>query len=63
MRRETDRIVSEQFKNAETQILQLLIKEYDIPEGRKVRSCPNSIWLLFHDNSPDGKPKIQYLIM
>ena len=50
MRRETERIVSEQFKNAETQILQLLIKEYGIPEGRKVRSCPNSIWLLFHDN-------------
>ena len=35
MRRETERMFSEQFKNVENQIPQDVIKEYDIPEGRK----------------------------
>ena len=62
MRRETDRIVSEQFKNAETQILQLLIKEYYIPEGRK-EVVPTVYGYYSMIIGPDGKPKIQYLIM
>lgn len=50
MRRETERIFSAQFQNVDNQILKDRIKEYDIPEVRKVRSCPNSVWLLLHDN-------------
>ena len=36
MRRETERIFSEQFKNIENKVPKDLIKEYDTPEGEKL---------------------------
>ena len=59
MRRETERIFSEQFQNVENQILKDLIKEYDIPEVRKVREVGPIVYGYSMTIGPDGKPNIQ----
>ena len=59
MRRETERIFSEQFKNIENKVPKDLIKEYDTPEGGKVREFGPIVYGYSMTIGPDGKPKIQ----
>jgi HSP20 family protein len=59
MRKETERIFSEQFKNIENRVPKDLIKEYDTPEGGKVREVGPIVYGYSMTIGPDGKPKIQ----
>src|SRR5215210_7947553 len=59
MRRETERIFSEQFKNIENKVPTSLIKEYETPEGGKVREIGPIVYGYSMTIGPDGKPKIR----
>ena len=59
MRRETERMFSEQFKNIENQVPKDLIKEYETPEGGKVREVGPIVYGYSMTIGPDGKPKIR----
>src|ERR671913_1437906 len=59
MRRETERIFSEQFKNIENKVPKDLIKEYETPEGGKVREVGPIVYGYSMTIGPDGKPKIR----
>ena len=59
MRKETERIFSEQFKNIENKVPKDLIKEYDTPEGGKIREVGPIVYGYSMTIGPDGKPKIQ----
>jgi HSP20 family protein len=59
MRRETERMFSEQFKNIENQVPKDLIKEYETPEGGKVRQVGPIVYGYSMTIGPDGKPKIR----
>src|SRR5829696_5243033 len=59
MRKETERIFSEQFKNIENRVPKDLIKEYDTPEGGKVREVGPIVYGYSMTIGPDGKPKIR----
>ena len=59
MRRETERIFSEQFKNIENKVPKDLIKEYDTPEGGKVREVGPIVYGYSMTIGPDGKPNIR----
>src|SRR5215210_9166220 len=59
MRRETERIFSEQFKNIENKVPKDLIKEYDTLEGGKVREIGPIVYGYSMTIGSDGKPKIR----
>jgi len=59
MRREMSRTFSEQFKNIENKVPKDLIKEYDTPEGGKVREVGPIVYGYSMTIGPDGKPNIQ----
>jgi HSP20 family protein len=59
MRREMSRTFSEQFKNIENKVPKDLIKEYETPEGAKVRVVGPIVYGYSMTIGPDGKPNIQ----
>ena len=59
MRKEMSRTFSEQFKNIENRVPKNLIKEYDTPEGGKVREVGPIVYGYSMTIGPDGKPKIR----
>ena len=59
MRRETERMFSEQFKNIENKVPKDLIKEYETPKGAKVRQVGPIVYGYSMTIGPDGKPKIR----
>ncbi|HEX6670835.1 MAG TPA: archaeal heat shock protein Hsp20 [Nitrososphaeraceae archaeon] len=59
MRKETERAFSEQFKNIENKVPKDLIKEYETPEGGKVRQVGPIVYGYSMTIGADGKPKIR----
>jgi HSP20 family protein len=59
MRKEAERAFSEQFKNIENKVPKDLIKEYETPEGGKVRQVGPIVYGYSMTIGPDGKPKIR----
>jgi HSP20 family protein len=59
MRREMTKSFSEQFKNIENTVPKDLIKEYNTPEGGKVREVGPIVYGYSMTIGPDGKPKIR----
>jgi len=59
MKREMSRSFSEQFKNIENKVPKDLIKEYETPEGAKVRQVGPIVYGYSMTIGPDGKPKIR----
>lgn len=59
IRKEMDRTFSEQFKNIENRVPKNLIKEYETPEGGKVRQVGPIVYGYSMTIGPDGKPKIR----
>jgi HSP20 family protein len=59
MRKEAERSFSEQFKNIENKAPKDLIKEYDTPEGGKVRQVGPIVYGYSMTIGPDGKPKVR----
>ena len=57
MRREMSRTFSEQFKNIENKVPKDLIKEYETPEGAKVREVGPIVYGYSMTIGPDGKTK------
>jgi HSP20 family protein len=56
---EMSRTFSEQFKNIENKVPKDLIKEYDTPEGGKVREVGPIVYGYSMTIEPDGKPNIR----
>ncbi|MGE5862890.1 MAG: hypothetical protein ACM31H_03885, partial [Nitrososphaerales archaeon] len=56
MRNEIERTFSEPFKNIENRIPKDLVKEYETPEGGKVREVGPIIYGYSMTIGPDGKP-------
>jgi HSP20 family protein len=59
MRKDMSRMFSEQFKNIEEKVPKDLIKEYETPEGGKVREVGPIVYGYSMTIGPDGKPKIR----
>jgi HSP20 family protein len=59
MRKDMSRMFSEQFKNIEDKVPKDLIKEYETPEGGKVREVGPIVYGYSMTIGPDGKPKIR----
>ena len=59
MRNEMERTFSEQFKNIENKVPKDLIKEYETPEGAKVREVGPIVYGYSMTIGPDGKPNIR----
>ena len=59
MRKEAERSFSEQFKNIENKVPKDLIKEYETPEGGKVRQVGPIVYGYSMTIGPDGKPKVR----
>lgn len=59
IREETERMFSEQFKDIESRIPKNLIKEYETPEGEKVREFGPVVYGYSMTVGPDGKPKVR----
>jgi HSP20 family protein len=53
------RTFSEQFKNIENKVPKDLMKEYDTPEGGKVREIDPIVYGYSMTIGSDGKPKIR----
>ncbi len=59
IRKEMDRTFSEQFKNIENRVPKNLIKEYETPEGGKVREVGPIVYGYSMTIGPDGKPNVR----
>ncbi|MGB9167782.1 MAG: archaeal heat shock protein Hsp20 [Nitrososphaeraceae archaeon] len=59
MKNEIERTLSEPFKNIENRIPKDLVKEYETPEGGKVREVGPIIYGYSMTIGPDGKPDIR----
>ena len=59
MRKEMSRTFSEQFKNIQNSVPKDLVKEYDTPEGGKVREVGPIVYGYSMTIGPDGKPNIR----
>ena len=59
MRNEMNREFSEQLKNFENNVPKDLVKEYETPEGRKVREVGPIVYGYSITIGPDGKPNIR----
>jgi HSP20 family protein len=59
MRKDMGKTFSEQFKNIENKVPTSLIKEYETPEGGKVREIGPIVYGYSMTIGPDGKPKIR----
>jgi HSP20 family protein len=59
MRNEMERTFSEPFKNIENRVPKDLVKEYETPEGAKVREVGPIVYGYSMTIGPDGKPNIR----
>jgi HSP20 family protein len=59
IRKEMNRTFSEQFKNIENRVPKNLIKEYETPEGGKVREVGPIVYGYSMTIGPDGKPNVR----
>jgi HSP20 family protein len=59
IRTEMERTFSDQFKNMEDRIPKDLVKEYETPEGGKVREVGPIVYGYSMTIGPDGKPNIR----
>jgi HSP20 family protein len=59
MRREMERSFEEQFKEIESTAPKDLIKEYQTPEGTKIREVGPLVYGYSMTIGPDGKPKVR----
>ncbi|HEU5461506.1 MAG TPA: archaeal heat shock protein Hsp20 [Nitrososphaeraceae archaeon] len=59
MRNEIERTFSEPFKNIENRVPKDLVKEYETPEGGKVREVGPIVYGYSMTIGPDGKPNIR----
>ena len=59
MRRDMSKMFSDQFKNIEDKIPKDLVKEYETPEGGKVREVGPIVYGYSMTIGPDGKPNIR----
>ena len=59
MRKEMERTFSEPFKNVENRVPKDLVKEYETPEGGKVREVGPIVYGYSMTIGPDGKPNIR----
>ena len=59
MRNEMERTFSESFKNIENRVPKDLVKEYETPEGGKVREVGPIVYGYSMTIGPDGKPNIR----
>jgi HSP20 family protein len=59
MRREMERMFDDQFKNIQSVAPKNLVKEYETPEGSKVREFGPFIYGYSMSIGPDGKPKVR----
>ena len=59
MRKEMSRTFSEQFENIENRVPKNLIKEYETPEGGKVREVGPIVYGYSMTIGPDGKPNVR----
>jgi HSP20 family protein len=58
-RKDMERTFSEQFKNIENKVPRDLVREYETPEGGKVREVGPIVYGYSMTIGPDGKPKIR----
>jgi HSP20 family protein len=58
-RKDMERTFSEQFKNIENKVTKDLVREYETPEGGKVREVGPIVYGYSMTIGPDGKPKIR----
>ena len=59
MRKEMERTFSEPFKNVENRVPKDLVKEYETPEGVKIREVGPIVYGYSMTIGPDGKPNIR----
>ena len=59
MRREMERMFEDQFKDMQTKAPKDLIREYETPEGRKVREMGPFVYGYSMTVGPDGKPRVR----
>ena len=59
MRNQMERTFSEPFKNIENRVPKELVKEYETPEGGKVREVGPIVYGYSMTVGPDGKPNIR----
>ena len=59
MRREMERQFEEQFKNFQSTVPKDLVREYDTPEGGKVREVGPIVYGYSMTIGPDGKPRVR----
>ena len=59
MRREMERQFEEQFKNFQSTLPKDLVKQYDTPEGGKVREVGPIVYGYSMTIGPDGKPRVR----
>ena len=59
MRNQMERTFSEPFKNIENRVPKELVKEYETPEGGKVREVGPIVYGYSMTIGPDGKPNIR----
>jgi HSP20 family protein len=59
MRREMEKEFEEQFRDIETKVPKEMVREYETPEGSKVREVGPIVYGYSMTVGPDGKPKVQ----
>ena len=59
MRREMERMFEEQFKDIQTRAPKELIREYETPEGGKVKEMGPCVYGYTMTVGPDGKPRVR----
>ena len=59
MRREMQRMFEEQFKDIQSNIPKELVREYETPQGGKVREIGPLVYGYSMTIGPDGKPKVR----
>ena len=59
MRREMERMFEEQFKDIQTKAPKEMVREYDTPEGGKVREIGPFVYGYSMTIGPDGKPRVR----
>ena len=63
MRRDMEKIFSEQLKDFETKVPQDLVKEYETSDGRKFREIGPIVYGYSMNLGPDGVPRKENLVM
>ena len=59
MRKQMEREFEEQFRDVQTKAPKELVREYETPEGDKVREIGPFVYGYSATIGPDGKPKVR----